>query len=72
MNTPVAIVVAAVIVAVALLVAFRWEIATRPSYPALFILDRWTGKVVACLPPPSDAIDQAEKNHHAIPFLCEP
>ena len=51
MNTPVAIVVAAVILAAALLVAFRWEVVIGRGYPTL--LDRWTGRVVACNPPPT-------------------
>jgi len=47
MSTPIAIVVAAVILAAALLVACRWEIGVpRQGFP--FVLDRWTGQVVVC------------------------
>jgi len=51
MNTPVAIVVAATIVAFALftsiLIAFRWEVTGGKEGPP-FLLDRWSGQVVAC------------------------
>ena len=49
MSTPVAIVIAAVILAAALLVAFRWEIVVRPT-TLPFVLDRWTGGVSYCTP----------------------
>ena len=75
MSTPVAIVVgfvsAAAILALALLIAFRWEIAVRPE-GLPFRLDRWTGIVVGCNSPPSEAQTQAMKDNRAIPLRCEP
>jgi hypothetical protein len=50
MSTPITIIVAAVILAAALLVAFRWEI-TVGSGALPFLLDRWTGNVSYCTPP---------------------
>jgi hypothetical protein len=44
MSTPLAIVVGAALIAAAILVAFRWEIAS----PGVMRLDRWTGAVVLC------------------------
>jgi hypothetical protein len=43
-STPVAILVGAVLIAAAILIVFRWEIAS----PGVMRLDRWTGKIVLC------------------------
>jgi hypothetical protein len=39
-----AIIGAAIIIAVSILIAFRWEIAS----PGIMRLDRWTGTIVLC------------------------
>ena len=58
MSTPVAIVIAAVILAAALLVALRWDVFAIPGFSGgangpdtpggAFVLDRWTGNVAVC------------------------
>jgi hypothetical protein len=45
MNNAVAIIVGAVVIAAAILIVFRWQIA---SPGATMLLDRWTGTVVVC------------------------
>lgn len=50
MGTPGAIVLAGVLIAAAILFVFRWQVAG----PAPLLLDRWTGKVVACDVPAHD------------------
>jgi hypothetical protein len=42
LSQPVAIVIGALILAAAILVAFRWEVSTS------VLLDRWTGTVRLC------------------------
>jgi hypothetical protein len=44
MSTPLAIVIGAALIAVAILLVFRWEVAM----PGVIRLDRWTGSVVHC------------------------
>jgi len=44
MNTGIAIIIAAIVLAVSVLFLFRWEL----SGPVPLLLDRWTGKVVVC------------------------
>jgi len=44
MNNAWAIIIGAVMIAVAILIVFRWEIAS----PGVMRLDRWTGTVVLC------------------------
>ena len=44
MSTPLAIVIGAALIAAAILVVFRWEIAS----PGVMRLDRWTGSIVLC------------------------
>jgi hypothetical protein len=44
MSTPLAIVIGAALIAGAILIVFRWEVAM----PGLIRLDRWTGSVVHC------------------------
>jgi len=54
MGTPLAIVIAAVIIAGAILVEFRWEITPYVAGPTalgsggFYQLDRWTGHVSLC------------------------
>ena len=44
MNTPLAIIIGAALIAAAILIVFRWEVAM----PGVIRLDRWTGSVVHC------------------------
>jgi hypothetical protein len=44
MNNATAIVIGAVIIAAAILIVFRWQLV-----PDLYLLDRWTGRVVPCV-----------------------
>jgi hypothetical protein len=46
MRIPAAIVVAGLLVATAILIAFHWQISATPGY--LYRLDRWTGRVITC------------------------
>ena len=45
MTQPIATVIAALIVAVAILFVFRWDV---PSTGGIIRLDRWTGNVTLC------------------------
>ena len=47
-SPSVAILCGAVLIAVAILVAFRWQIAPAGSLRAVHRLDRWTGNVTLC------------------------
>jgi hypothetical protein len=49
-NQALAILGGAVIIAAAILFVFRWEMAPFGQVAALR-LDRWTGKILVCLPP---------------------
>jgi hypothetical protein len=44
MNNSVAIIIGAVVIALAILIVFRWQV----GMPGLVLLDRWTGTVVLC------------------------
>lgn len=69
MGTPVAVVVGSAIVAVAILFAFRWEVAMGSGTPPVIRLDRWTGKVAICNVDP-DALAKAGRNHTAVEMDC--
>lgn len=47
MTTPWAILVAAILIAGTILVAFRWQIAAGQG-SNVFRLDKWTGEVIIC------------------------
>jgi len=64
---------AAVIIAGAILFVFRWEMAPLGQGSALR-LDRWTGKIVACLPPHGEPPQPPQflfAEGGSIPFVCE-
>jgi hypothetical protein len=46
MRAIVAVVIAGTLIAIAILIAFRWQIAA--STDVVYRLDRWTGNIVAC------------------------
>jgi hypothetical protein len=46
MANSAAIVISALVIAAAILFAFRWQAVTTPTQ--VFRLDRWTGNVTAC------------------------
>jgi hypothetical protein len=46
MRIPVAIVIAGALVAVAILIAFRWQISGATGF--VYRLDRWTGHTTVC------------------------
>jgi hypothetical protein len=46
MRATVAIVIAGTLIAIAILVAFRWQITAGTGI--VYRLDRWTGDIVAC------------------------
>jgi hypothetical protein len=46
MRAAVAVVIAGTLIAIAILVAFRWQITAAPGI--VYRLDRWTGNIVAC------------------------
>ena len=46
MSRSIAIVIAGVLIAVAILIAFRWQISAATG--VVYRLDRWTGDVIAC------------------------
>ena len=53
MNNGVAIVIAGALVALAVLITFRWDISALPGGPSppgnsIYRLDRWTGTVTKC------------------------
>lgn len=82
MRTPVAIVIAVVILAAALLMALRWEVFAIPGFSGgangpdtpggAFVLDRWTGNVSICLNPPPTEISGAVKGGRGIALHCKP
>jgi hypothetical protein len=45
-RVPVAIVIAGALVAIAILVALRWQITAASGY--VYRLDRWTGHITVC------------------------
>ena len=47
MRNPIAIVLAGIIIAAAILLAFRWDITVERG--VVYRLDRWTGRVTACM-----------------------
>ena len=61
MSSPIAIIVGAVIIAGAIVVAFRWEGTANANHTnryqiaadreSVYILDRWAGTVTRCYPP---------------------
>jgi hypothetical protein len=62
MQNPVGAIIGAVIVSVALLVLFRWELVasgTGMGTNGVYRLDRWSGLIVACAQrnSPPDALD---------------
>jgi hypothetical protein len=46
MRVPIAIVIIGILIAIAILIAFRWEISAGPGF--VYRLDRWTGNVIGC------------------------
>lgn len=46
MRITVAVVIAGTLIAIAILVAFRWQISAATG--VVYRLDRWTGKIIAC------------------------
>jgi hypothetical protein len=65
MQNPMGAIVAAVIISVALLVLYRWELVaagTGMSSNGVYRLDRWTGSIVAC----------AQRNSPPDILDCEP
>jgi hypothetical protein len=49
MRTPLAIVAAGLIVAVAILIVERWQLfVPQPTAPGIVRLDRWTGAIDMC------------------------
>ena len=71
-STGFAIVGGAVIIAFAIAFTFRWEIV--PLGQSALRLDRWTGKIVACLPGHGEPAQRPEilfAEGGSIPFRCE-
>jgi hypothetical protein len=46
MRVPIAVVIAGALVAVAILIAFRWHISAATG--VVYRLDRWSGRIIAC------------------------
>ena len=72
-NPSYAILGGALIIALSIIFTFRWEIVPIGQWAALR-LDRWTGKVVACLPPHGEPAVRPEvifADGGSIPFRCE-
>lgn len=67
LTTEGAVLAAGVMIAVAILVAGRWEIAS--SNTEVYRLDRWTGAVVACGSDPADRAETVMGGHSAS-FQC--
>jgi hypothetical protein len=65
MQHPAGVIVSAVIISVALLIMWRWELVasgTGMGTNGVYRLDRWTGAIVAC----------AQKNNPPDVLDCEP
>lgn len=69
MTNPVAILIGAALIAVAILYVFRWEIAAGPPTVPVVRLDHWTGKVTVCNAS-QDAAREASQNHTALDMDC--
>ena len=71
MNNPTAIVIGAVIIAAAILIVFRWQLA-----PPGELLDRWTGTILQCITVRSSegkvsiALASANQPHSEITLEC--
>jgi hypothetical protein len=46
MREPIAVLIAGVVIAVEILLAFRWQISAAPGF--VYRLDRWTGTIMRC------------------------
>jgi hypothetical protein len=46
MRTPIAIVIAGLLISCAILIAFRWQISGATG--VVYRLDRWNGRITAC------------------------
>ena len=71
MGTPIAIVVAGALIAIAIAITFRWEVTGGPlttfhgvGPQPIYRLDRWTGTVVQCTVSPN-ALKIAIEPHSA-------
>jgi hypothetical protein len=54
MNTPIATIVAGVLIAAAILIAGRWEVVLNNNLTVMR-LDRWTGAITMCAPDLNDS-----------------
>jgi hypothetical protein len=69
MGISIAVLIGSAMIAAAILIALRWEVALGPAQPPVVRLDRWTGTVTVCNLD-ATAADRAIMNHTAVNMDC--